>query len=266
MNKYTYPDNPLSLRAVARAARVWQSTRNTRIRNHQLKLGIIGFPKCGTTTLHRTLLETGRYNGVNHETQARDYLTQPLYANVDLVKNPNLVYEPWWMNALEKRAGPSKYIICIRDPIVALHSFYWYRIREADDPTSWIPNKQRRIVPQESSVMLGEAEFIGASRTRINYRVWIEHLIKFIAVDQIHFVILEELSSNRQSVQERICNFLGMDIDLRSMEEANVNQSKPKQIASELEVRYGSDGFYQNTRIQVNEILQEHWNITNYCW
>lgn len=267
MRQYTYPNASITMRSVARLAKINLSMLRSNRYGHDLTLGIIGFPKCGTTTLHNSMLQCEQLTGVSHESQARDYLLSEKYKKINFLKNPNLIYEPWWLHALDKQAGPAKYILCLRNPIVALHSFYWYRHKEIQDPASWIPAKNRHNISDEHSVMMGQAELVGACRERVNYHIWIEHLLKVIPHSRVHCVILEELKSDPLIIQQRLSEFLEINIDLsKHYTIANQNTNKPKQSTTELEDLYGSDNFFAMARKKTNELLYNHWGIQNNNW
>lgn len=266
MRQFTSPGERYDVTAAARAVRSGCYYLRYRGRSGSLNLGIIGFPKCGTTTLHQALLRRRELVGVSYEIQGPDFFRSHTGLQT-IIKNPNLVYEPWWLYTIDRTAGPAKYIVCLRAPQSMLHSFYWYRIAELKSGASWIRGRLSRPIPSESEVMLGRAELLGASRGRVDYVKWIRHLTNFIPSKRIHCVILEQLSSDPGSVEAALDEFAGIRSGLaENISRANSNADKP---SGHYELVGGSvdrDGFFGRVRKETNALLADLWGIRNEYW
>lgn len=187
---------------------------------------------------------------------------------LSLIKNPNLVYEPWWLSTIDSIVGPAKYIICLRDPLTALNSFYWYRRRELDQQSSWInPRRRPAVVPSEKEVMQGQAELLGASRSRISYPKWIKPLLNFIPPNRLLCLCLERFSADPVEGQRTINAFLGYQTNVSDNYSVhNRNHHKPSQNASESIIKYDNDGFFANVKQETRELLLTTWGRDSMVW
>lgn len=270
MTPFTQPGRPLDPKAPARRLRSFFHRVRAGRHASALKLAIIGFPKCGTTTLHRSLMASGRFTGLDSEIRPKDFLRSCAGGTPhSLIKNPNLIYQPWWVHTIDRVAGPTKFVLCIRDPREMLRSFYWYRRREIEDGATWIPDRSRpQRIPSEESVMQGHAELLLAGRNQVDYAKWIAHLLKFVASDRLHCVVLEQLKQAPGDVESSLDAFLGFETGMvDNFVVANTNTKKPVQCPDDRSSHpFESDGFFQRVRDETNALLRSTWGLDNRFW
>ena len=113
-----------------------------------LDFAIIGFPKCGTTFLRKTLLDPKDDSKIfwgNNDTEIHLLRQNKLEAFLKLYeedrsvkfqetlnafKCPDLLYSPLALNHLHKHFPTTNVIVSVRHPITWFESFYNYRIRK----------------------------------------------------------------------------------------------------------------------------------------
>ena len=123
------------------------NSTNTSESKDFLDFAIIGFPKCGTTFLRKTLLDpkSNKIFWGNNDTEIHLLRQDKLEAFLNLYqqdkngkvketlnafKCPDLLYSPLAMNLLHKHFPTTNAIISVRHPITWFESFYNYRIRK----------------------------------------------------------------------------------------------------------------------------------------
>lgn len=269
MTPFTQPGRPIDPKAPARRLR--SLFHRVRAGRHPsaLKLAIIGFPKCGTTTIHRSLMASGRFTGVDTELRPKDFLKScESGAPHSLIKNPNLIYQPWWIHTIDRVAGPTKFVLCLRDPREMLRSFYWYRRRELEDGAAWIPDRSRpQRIPSEESVMQGHAELLLAGRDQVDYARWLAHLLNFVPAERLLCVVLEQLKQAPREVERSLDAFLGFETGMVDhFVVANTNTKKPDQALDKSSHPFESDGFFQRVRDETNALLESTWGLDNRFW
>lgn len=269
MKPFIHPGRRIDPLAPARGVRdIYHRVRSGR-HPSKLTLAIVGFPKCGTTTLHQSLMATGRFTGIEDEIRPKQFLSTCARGTPhSLIKNPNLVYQPWWIHTIDRVAGPSKFLICLRDPREMLYSFYWYRRRELDDRAAWITERSRPTqIPTEEMVMRGEAELLLAGRNRVDYATWLRHLLGFLPASRILCVVLEQLKQAPREVESALDEFVGFEtgmVDHFVM--ANANDQKPRQSIANASTPFEQDGFFQRVRNETNALLRDRWGLINSYW
>lgn len=257
-----------TLRSIYRGGKAWTGLGMAR-RVKPLDFMIIGFPKCGTTSLHRTLASAPTSATVPYEVQAWRFLSRRVTIAAEgsrFIKNPNLVYEPWWLSAFARGMPECKFVLCLRDPFKMLLSFYWYRRRELDSQRGWIVNPPKYI-PSFDEVLTSDAALLGASKSRVDFAPHIRRLLRFAASSRVHVVLLEEFAAQPQTCIERLAEFLEVP-ELADVEAtiANVNNQKPSAEEGSLTIDPQCAAEFDRIRQTTSQLLKAVWGIDNPWW
>lgn len=206
---------------------------------HRGIVGIIGFPRCGTTSLLRSLRKTMGFacccpdqaatGGEMSHVQATS-LAWMDRSRINAFKNPDFIYDvgllEWvaakypielrsWLGPPFARDDRVKFVVMLRDPSEWLVSYYWHRRCEIEVLAPWV----RRYVQEDSSlrnitleqVAAGEAAFLGVDRERGKFVKQLRVLANFIPWADIHVIWLEEWKRAPHAVLEGLAMFLGID-------------------------------------------------------
>lgn len=101
---------------------------------------------------------------------------------------------------LHQHAPNCKLIYIMRNPVKRAYSHYAFRM--AERLSARIPQP---VIPYMEALQTIQ-EILDAS----NYIKQIRHYLNFFPLNQLHLIILEELTENEESELERLCHFLGI--------------------------------------------------------
>jgi len=197
---------------------------------------IIGFPKCGTTSL---LININKFQGVEtlpYEPQIPEFFDTYTYPSTTKkfgFKNPRIIYDlDDWYPLIKN----SKIIICVRHPADYLWSFFWYRKEEnKSDSTTF------------SEIIDHHRTWRDVSTKSAYFDKYIENIYSKFPFDRVLILSLELLQTSPRMYYETVCRFLGIVYDDSiNFTTENVNHSKhpfPSSLREKLTNRY-SQCFY----------------------
>jgi len=197
----------------------------------QLDFMIIGFPKCGTTTIAKSLEKHNKINLFNQKIYLCETYFLNININFDYYSNNKYFFKKFWrdgkingcknplqisslfnLKILYNLNPEMKIIICMRNPVKALISFY-FMLKKNDfylnDFNHYFENNKY-------------------SYFYINYIIWANSFFK-----NIHYFILKKYEKNPVEELNKIFKFLGVDEKEIEMIHENKNNDK-EEIENEL--------------------------------
>ena len=176
---------------------------------------IIGFPRCGTTSLvlnlnlHSDIFclpEEGWLFGKGKEKEAFELLQEN---KLNGEKSPHYILDRTIMEKISMEYPDIKLIICLRHPIQAFHSFYNWRVREH------ILGRAIGINPNVVSfekLVFEDLKIKGIWNSVYCYMKYIqENVLQFFDRKQIYFVIQERMFEDVNNEVKKIFEFLGVN-------------------------------------------------------
>jgi hypothetical protein len=177
---------------------------------------IVGFPRCGTTTLwqyldsHPDVYIPRKELWFFHDEEVwwkgiEWYMGQ---FNTELSHHGEATPFYFYGSAMRriKTTIPDiKIVFILRDPVQRAYSHYWERVRPGRKPGSFEKAIQRDL-EGEGIEPRGSAEIFRIGM----YERWLEVWFREFKRDQIHIMVLEELMQNEVQVLMELCAFLGI--------------------------------------------------------
>jgi hypothetical protein len=178
---------------------------------------MLGFPKCGT---HGLLHNLGHHPDIHtHPNEVgffgKNKMSREEYMSLfrsdkkyNGEKSPYYVLQEKAMKEISELIPEAKLFVCIRHPVQMVHSFYNFRIFEFKHgyPAGIDPEKYRF-----EDIVLKNIEINGFS---INHGRYIDHIknnvLKYFPVDQIYFVIQEQMMANMNVEMNKIFAHLSL--------------------------------------------------------
>lgn len=241
----------------------------------QIDFAVIGFPKCGTTSIHANLMSSGSIYMPDYEVQIKNYIKGDVGFEGDApikgIKNPNLIYEPHnWMALC--RANPEvKFILGLRNPTAWLFSFYQYRKKEINQGKAWLAeriDKSPRISEISfKDIVYGNENIVGASLAHGKFVNWLEPLAKYVPRDNVFLFFVEELAEHPDRVYQSMSNFLGVDynpVDPPIEANRHARTYEDKQVYK-AELDYLNQ-YYSEWNKSLNKLLINEWGVRNDWW
>jgi len=247
-------------------------------RKIKIDFAIIGFPKSGTTSIHKSLLNESSIMMPDREAQIKQLLKGELSLSRDNVsvtgiKNPNLIYEIHNLKALYNANQDIKVIIGLRDPTEWLYSFFQYRKMELRDNVKWL-RKKRHVDEAKQAIDIDFTEFVrndldilGVNINKGIYLSYIRNILDIFKSENIYVYILEEMAINPSLIYSQIYKFLDVQSDIRSpLVTANRNYKRYENKKDYRETFQYLDNFYAPYNEKLNLLLKERWGIVNQYW
>ncbi len=242
-----------------------------------IDFSVVGFPKCATTSIHKTLEKLPDLYMPDHEVQVANIMSGKQewpenHYSLMGIKNPNLVYEYHNLLALYKSNKNMKFIISMRNPSDWLFSFYQYRMLEIRSNNSWLlPVLNKHPEYKDISfddVVYNKKSFLGVS---IEHGFFIDYLLdifRWIPKENIHLVMLEEIASEPVEAYSRIFNFLGikdLENDAAGVVANNKNSFYARRDDFITQLSF-LDNIYKQKNNQLKEVLKEKFGYDNIYW
>lgn len=242
----------------------------------RIDFAVIGFPKCATTSIHKTLEKISDLYLPDHEVQIADIMSDKIYlpkSNKAVgIKNPNLIYEPHNILALYKSNKNMKFIISMRNPSDWLFSFYQYRMLEIKNEREWLTDilkrhSEYRKISFDDVVYNGKS-FLGVSVEHGFFVNYLEDLYKWIPKENILIVMLEEIATNPSEAYSRIFEFVDIGGVLNHTNGVVANDQK-KFYQRREDYKHSLsylDKIYKDKNIQLNQFLMTRADYDNIYW
>ncbi len=177
----------------------------------------VGFPKCATTFILNLFKEYSMHTlddgeVVMRELEGRRSEIQDLHdgGHRVAIKNPSAIYNAKHINRLLR--AKTRLIVCIRNPVRWLKSYYNYRLQQIDKGHESLPPGFERA-PEFSAIMHDHVNFVGAALDKgLMGKVIRKNILKsrFYEPDLVHFIIQEEFETNHAEVLDGLLAFLGI--------------------------------------------------------
>jgi len=247
-------------------------------RKTKIDFAIIGFPKCGTTSVQMNLLQMSSVNMPNHEVQIKKIINNAVLLsgkneNITGIKNPNLIYEKHNLKALYIANKNVKIIIGLRDPKEWLYSFFQYRKMEIKKRKSWLSKrKYRKEVLYLKDLSFSEFVFNKNSLLGVNADkgIYIRYILDVLEVfdeKNIFIYLLEDMAANPDSIYSKIYNFLEIHNEENSPRRIeNSNYGRYEHKDKYLESIKCLEQYYSSYNERLNLVLKEKWGIENKYW
>jgi len=242
----------------------------------KVDFGIIGFPKCATTSIGRNI---ERIPGVflpSYEIQTRDLIRFRIYKGHETeifgIRNPNLIYERHNLTAIIDRNPDIKLILCLRNPTDWLFSFYQYRKMEIRNSKLWIKARFQSdpdsIATTFEDIIYRKKTLFGVHLERGIFADHIQFILKHCSPQQILILFLEEVSRSPMDAYRKIFDFLNLNLQFLPSVPVSANRNRnfyePKDRYME-QLKY-LDSYYNLKNKELNALLQKHWGIVNNYW
>lgn len=211
---------------------------------------IIGFPKCGTTSMIFNLTKCSSLYIVPKEPSLQLLTEMKLPENKkNGFKHPSAIYNlSSWNELLQHK----KIIICWRDPIEHLISFYQYRKKEIELNAKWVremrnANPTCRFQYTFEDVLNG-MDFFDCSLAKSRMDVYTYEVMKRYPLSKILIIHFDELKENPRLFYSKICYFVGID---------------PSELPTDFEVaNQNSDKIDMNLTPEQQEFLHNYYKDT----
>lgn len=185
---------------------------------------IVGFPRCGTSFLMKTLpmhpgiympeKETGFFQNPNFNTA--DYISLFPEDKLNGEKTPTYIYSKKAMSDIHELTPNVKILVCIRHPIQALHSFYAHRVREYKLGHSWGFDPKTYSF---TDIVLNDLDVNQVSISNYNFMFFIrENVLPLFNRKQIKIVVNEEMRQDTKTILHEIFDLLHLkdeDLELK---------------------------------------------------
>ena len=177
---------------------------------------IIGFPKCGTTALIANLRKHPDIHGPGHEPRfftrkhvsLSEYIRQFKPNKVNGEKASIYIFEKEIMKKIREAIPGAKIIICLRDPLQAMQSFYAHRRASPIYGKSY-GEEGGKINFQR--LVLNDIEHAYFSNQTYHYSKYIkDNVLKYFPKKQIHVIIQERMMKNMDDEMGKVFKFLGV--------------------------------------------------------
>lgn len=228
----------------------------------QIDFAIIGFPKCATTSIAMNL--SSNYSNAlyilprepdHFEIQYFNFPEQKLIG----LKNPEIIYHlHQWTYVFN---SSTKFIVCIRDPVDQLFSYYQYRKMELEQTQHW---KQTPMMTF-NDILYNHAELLGCSLQHCKQDKYLATLLSIYSPQQILLVDFNEITFHFDTSFKRICLFLNLEVhEVVDSAIENINHFKTPLHLSEKDLKTLEDEF-KETKQKLNQFLQENYTIYPLC-
>ena len=237
---------------------------------------VAGFPKCGTSFLHRKLNEHKHiwmpdFEPVHFGTDINsnslfkdiDSYTQIFkkYRDSDNIvtgeKSSGYAYSDFAMEAIYKYKKNTKIIITLRNPIDAVISYHNHNVRMGYEP---IIDLENALLAQENrKEKKGNYKipfFAKKEKKRYEYfNIYsypkkIEYILDLFGKDNVRIILLDDIINNPEKVMSKLFSFLGVDEIKQSFTAVNIK--KPLVDHNKLKVRLFYFIHYSNRYIRNN--------------
>jgi hypothetical protein len=221
-----------------------------------IDFAIIGFPKCGTTSMIYNLAKCPSLYIVPKEPHLIE-LTEMILPEDKIggFKHPPAIYNLNMWNPLLQR---TKIIICWRDPIEHLISFYHYRQSEIETNVKWVRDI-RQLNPMcklnySFEEILAGADFFDCSLRKSCMDVYTLEVIKRYPLNQILILHFNELKINPQLFYSKICYFVGINPSElpTSFDIGNQNKTKKTLVLTDEQQTFLNEYFKNTTRVMTH--------------
>jgi len=263
--------------AIKKALLPVRSTVSGRLIRKKTKIdfAVIGFPKCATTSIHKTLENvTGVYMPsyeVQVPTLKRGWLSLPENKTILGVKNPNIIYESHNLLSLYKSNKDIKFVISMRNPSDWLFSFYQYRMLEIRNKQKWLGSRLKKNPEYRGisfdDVVYNKKSFLGVSISAGYFVDYLVDVFKWIPKENILIMMTEEIADNPSHAYSRLFKFLNID-DAKKTSGIRAND---KNKLYERRENYAShlaflDDVYAKKNKDLNLFLHKIANYENSYW
>lgn len=253
------------------------SLLGAQISNHvNIDFAVIGFPKCATTSIHKTLRCMPQIFMPDFEVQvpslAKSWLSLPATKCILGIKNPNIIYEPHNLEALRKSNRDMRLVISMRKPSEWLYSFYQYRMLEMKNERRWLQPylrkhpEYRRITFDD--IVYKNASFLGVTVSAGFYVDYLVNIYKLWPAENILVLMTEEIAEYPEQTYLRIAKFLKISkpAEIASGIKANVNKKRYGRRQKYAKHLSYLDEVYADKNRELNLFLRQVANYDNVHW
>tara|TARA_B100001179_G_scaffold172709_1_gene128127 strand:- start:3263 stop:4186 length:924 start_codon:yes stop_codon:yes gene_type:complete len=188
---------------------------------------IIGFPKCGTTSLASALGQIDRvvvasekephffspensYSGVFYDEDGyRSLFGTDVDGCLTFEASTWYAYNPGALRDIQRRNSEAVFVLCLRDPREMIRSLHSHNQRDGVDDfleaaDAWEKQASRKAPVQEQARRL---EYRDLSSLGSHYA----RVLEQVGPEKLHVLFLEDLVAQPQTELSRLANFLGCD-------------------------------------------------------
>ena len=241
-----------------------------------IDFAVIGFPKCATTSIHKTLEAVPAVYMPDFEVQVPSLIKGWLKRPTDCVKlgikNPNIIYELHNFMALLKSNRNMKFIVSLRNPSEWIFSFYQYRMLEIKENKKWLlpilkKHPEYRNVTF-NNIVYDDIDFLGVSKQAGFFVDYLSRLLTKCEASRILILLTEEIAGQPLKAYERIYQFLEIDSTNQSSSgiEANKNNMRYDKKSEFTEQFSYLNEFYKPKNKELNDLLKSNWGYENTYW
>lgn len=239
---------------------------------------LVGFMKCGTSSLQRDLLcnpkiylpsekETFFIHNLRSENAyerfRKSYPEDKL--NEKVVGGIEPTYSRFAKEVYEYFGADLKILMCVRNPIEAVYSFFLMDMRNALGKTIYYLSKYGNITPEVFE------EWLEENKAGYVYIRFIKEYLKFYSKEQIRIIIFEELCQNPNKEMKEIQEFIGVAqkdiLEYNAISHVNEGFGIPKNLACAYINRNITQLFYEGLDpdlwMEILRIQNEIFEITN---
>lgn len=206
----------------------------------------VGFPKCGTTSLHAALSQNS--NIFLPRVKETDFI------NTDYLPSAHKWYQKLYEGSLKKKivggvepefllekscaskvlnyyGSDLKILMCIRNPRKAVYSFFQMYMRQIRQNAEYYMKKYDKVNPEVFDEWLDRENL----KDSFIYMDYINQFLKYYKKSNIKIIIFEELISDTQRIMSEIQEYIGLDAEYRinysKMPHSNTGSTRPQNYA-----------------------------------
>jgi hypothetical protein len=164
---------------------------------------VIGFPKCGTTSLISNLARLPGVNVVPGE-PTLEVVERASHRPAGVlrgIKNPSIIYDLDRWHAFLKDA---KIIICYRDPAEYIDSYFSYRKSEHPDSGMTL-----------TDIISNGKDFYGFNMETVCFHNFVRRVYEKFSFDKVLILPLEMLKQEPQKYYRLVFKFLGLEVNVK---------------------------------------------------
>lgn len=233
-------------------------------------LFVLGFAKCGTTTIHNLLSQhkdvcmskrkEPKYFSTDEYSRGASFYRNEYfkhYAEEPIVGEacPNNVWIPYVGDRIAESSDNPKFIIMLRNPVDRFYSdwSHFKNMRPGREPRSFEKVVSDNVVSLDLDAFEFEGDYVSQMDVRggcytlkyLEQSHYYHHSNRYVekfGLENIHFVIFEDFIKNQQAEASKIFDFIGVeDFNIvETMLNENVKDANKKNWASKYPRQYAS--------------------------
>ena len=190
---------------------------------------VIGFPKCGTTALIRSLMQSGDIhigmlnNSIESDITALKGVKPPdgFFAE-DKINGHNFsayVFSTHKIRMLTEMNDNCRLILCVRNPLLSLLSWHRMHVKIANGPLSYHFASVERDFFADCTI---ESYYSKFAQSRLQYHMYFHRLLGIVPADRILIVWQSRMAEEMQAVMNACASFLGFEAPVLAYQSPHV--------------------------------------------